>query len=81
MISVKLMIPPAPIPCQLLPTRSTTKLFAAAEIIEPARKEIMAVINSGLRPNIWENEPKLGIMTVDESKKLVPAQKASIAEP
>ena len=65
----------------LRPTSTTVKLLARAATMTPARKKAKLTKTIGLRPKMCENEPMTGWKTVEVSRKLVPAQKASIADP
>jgi hypothetical protein len=70
-ISVKLIIPPAPIPCKLLPTSIIVKFFANPATIAPKVKKVRATKMSGLRPNICEKLAKLGWKTVEVLRQRV----------
>ena len=75
-ISVRTRIPPPPMPCRDRPSKRTVKLFARAAVIAPAVKSKRAASITGLRPEMWEKEAKLGWNTVEVSRKDVPDQKA-----
>lgn len=76
-----LMIPPPPTPWIDRPIRITVKLLATAGTMEPTVKKRRAMRISGLRPKMFEKEPKAGWKTVEHSKNDVPDQKASMAVP
>ena len=80
-ISVKAIRPPPPMPCSERPTRRTANSLATAQMMAPTVKKTKAVKIMGLRPKMWEKEAKLGWKMVEQSKKDVPDQKASMAEP
>jgi len=80
-ISVKLIIPPAPIPCKLLPTNIIAKFLAKPATIAPTAKKVIATKITGLRPKICEKLANEGWKTVDVRRNEVPDQKASIAVP
>lgn len=80
-ISVKAIKPPPPTPCSERPTRRVVKLLATAQIMAPTVKNTKAVKIMGFRPKMWEKEAKLGWKMVEQRRKEVPDQKASMAEP
>jgi hypothetical protein len=65
----------------LLPTSKIEILLAAEARMVPIKKIISAVRSTDLRPIICEKDAHDGWKTVEQSKKLVPHQKASIAVP
>ncbi len=80
-ISVSTSKPPPPIPCKERPTSNVAKLFATPATIAPIIKRTRAIIITGFRPKMWEKEAKFGWKMVEQRRKEVPDQKASIAVP
>ena len=81
MISVNAISPPPPMPWMDRPTSNVAKFRASAETRAPTRKRARPVKIIGFRPKMWEKEAKFGWKMVEQSKKEVPDQKASIAVP
>ncbi len=80
-MSVSTSSPPPPIPCRERPTSNVAKSFATPATIAPIIKRTRAVIITGFRPKMWEKEAKFGWKIVEQRRKEVPDQKASIAVP
>lgn len=68
-------------PWTVRPANNRVKFLAMPAIMTPMKNNANEVMITGIRPKIWLKEAKLGWKTVDDSKKDVPAQKASSAEP
>ena len=81
MISISTNKPPPPTPCRERPTSSVAKSFATAATIAPIKKKTRAIRIIGFRPKMWEKEAKFGWKMVEQRRKEVPDQKASIAVP
>lgn len=80
-ISVRTIRAPPPIPCRERPTSKVAKSFATPATIAPIMNRTRATIITGFRPKMWEKEAKFGWKTVEQRRKEVPDQKASIAVP
>ena len=59
-ISETAMIPPPPIPWIVRPTRIKVKFFATAHKMAPTVKNTREVRINGLRPKMFEKDPKTG---------------------
>jgi hypothetical protein len=57
------------------------KLLAVAAATAPIKKRVSEKKMRGLRPKMWEKEPRTGWKIVEVRRKEVPDQKASIAVP
>lgn len=75
------MMPPPPIPWTVRPTSKSVNPLATAARMAPTVKKTNASRTIGFLPKMSENNPKLGCRTVEASKKEVPDQNASMAEP
>ena len=80
-ISVSTINAPPPIPCRERPTSNVAKLFASPQTMAPTIKKTREIIITGFRPKMWEKEAKFGWKIVEQRRKEVPDQKASIAVP
>lgn len=65
----------------LLPTSNVGMLVATEAMIVSTMKITSDARITGWRPMIWEKDAQDGWKTVEQSKKLVPHQKASMALP
>lgn len=73
--------PPPPTPWILLPTSMVAIFLATEATMVPIEKIMSAARRTDWRPIICEKDAHEGWKTVEQSKKLVPHQKAWIAVP